>query len=407
MQLFRPEALRSQDKLHGDVSLVPPVSWQILGSVAAATVGAAALFLSLASYAQVTVVTGRVDGDRGMIRAVPTRAGTIDAVLTAEGGRVVKGQALFRMSIATGGGGSTLEDRRADAVKRRDEAIGARMPALRRAADARIAGLDAQRVAADAEAAAIAAQISQQSALVEAARQDLARMAEVSARGFISQQDMRRREEALALRRQTLAQMQASAAAAQSRARTAAADVANARAEFEVSAAQVETDRAVAAADAADGDNVASFEVVASASGTVAGLDVERGDAVAAGATMLTIVPDGSGLRARLEVPASAAGMIEEGQPVRIAVDAYPFQTYGTIDGIVKTVATTTMPVTRPDGTQAQMFLVRASMADDAVRAYGRRRPLRPGMTLTARITTRSRSLMEWLLDPLYAVARR
>jgi multidrug efflux pump subunit AcrA (membrane-fusion protein) len=65
------------------------------------------------------------------------------------------------------------------------------------------------------------------------------------------------------------------------------------------------------------------------------------------------------------------------------------------------------VPVQRPDGAAAEAFLVEAALGGDAIRAFGRDQRLRPGMTVTARITTRKRSLAELLFEPLYAVAGR
>jgi len=41
------------------------------------------------------------------------------------------------------------------------------------------------------------------------------------------------------------------------------------------------------------------------------------------------------------------------------------------------------------------------------ITAYGRRERLLPGMTITARIKTQERTLIQWLLDPILAVSER
>ena len=41
------------------------------------------------------------------------------------------------------------------------------------------------------------------------------------------------------------------------------------------------------------------------------------------------------------------------------------------------------------------------------VDAYGSRRRLLPGMSLSARIETEKQTLLRWLLDPLFAVSNR
>ena len=70
MQLFRPEALEGQDRLHGDVVLVPQVSWRLLGAFFAASLAAAALFLALARHDAAVPVDGRLTGDGATLRAV-------------------------------------------------------------------------------------------------------------------------------------------------------------------------------------------------------------------------------------------------------------------------------------------------------------------------------------------------
>lgn len=52
-------------------------------------------------------------------------------------------------------------------------------------------------------------------------------------------------------------------------------------------------------------------------------------------------------------------------------------------------------------------YLVTASIHDGAVRAFGASRPVLPGMTLSARIVTERRSLLEWLFEPVFAVSNR
>ena len=72
---------------------------------------------------------------------------------------------------------------------------------------------------------------------------------------------------------------------------------------------------------------------------------------------------------------------------------------------MVRSISRTTTPLAgRSDGAEA--FLVHAAVPA-AVLAYGVARPLRPGMTVTARIRTRPRTLLAWLFDPLLAVRRR
>ena len=407
MQLFRPEAMRGQDRLHGDVVLVPPVSWQLLGGFLLLSIIAAAAFLATARYSKVTTVSGRLTGDRGVVRAVPARAGLVEQVFVREGQQVEAGTPLVRIAIATPGSAASLEERRAASIAQREALLRARGPDVARVSAAAAAALRAEIVGARGEAASLAAQIAQQRELVRSAETELARARRVAARGFVSQRDVLVREELLATRRQGLSRLEQEHGGRRARIAAAEAELMRIEGELALERGDLATQRAALAGAAAADENASSILVTAAEAGTVTGILVNRGDAVSPDRPILTIVPRGTRLQADLELPPTATGLIAPGQEVRIAVDAFPYATYGTVEATVGSVSGATVPVTRPDGVAAEAFLVRATLRSQSVEAFGRQQPLRPGMTVSARITTRSRSLLEWLFEPLYAVRRR
>ena len=65
------------------------------------------------------------------------------------------------------------------------------------------------------------------------------------------------------------------------------------------------------------------------------------------------------------------------------------------------------MPRQAADGNTVPVYLVTAELDEPFVTAFGRRQPLLPGMTLSARIVTERQSLLQWLFQPLFAVGRR
>lgn len=408
MQLFRPEALRGQDRLHGDVVLVPPVSWQVMGWFLLGTLIVTGLFLATARYARVTPVSGTIAGDRGVVRAIPVRAGIVAEILVREGQQVSAGTPLARILVATPDGQDSLEARRAEAIARREQILRSSEPEAARATAARIEALRAQIRGEESELEGLSDQIAEQRNLVGSAETELERARGVAARGFVSRRDVLQREEILATRRQALSRLEQETGSRTARIASLRAELARAESEFALERAELSGRRAALAGEAAAGENASSFLVTAAASGTVTGIVAHRGDAVSPDRPILTIVPAGTRLTARLNVPPSAAGFVEPGQTVRLAVDAFPYQTYGTVTGRVDFVSAATVPVPLPDGSgTTEAFLVQATLDRRSVEAFGREHPLRPGMTVDARIATRSRSLAEWLFEPLYAVARR
>ena len=121
----------------------------------------------------------------------------------------------------------------------------------------------------------------------------------------------------------------------------------------------------------------------------------------------MSIVPVGSELRAEIYVPTSAIGFLEVGQDVSLALDAFPYQRFGTMPARITAIASAPIAQATAQGDAMPVYIVTAALERDAVRAYGQEEVLIAGMTLTARITTEEQSLIEWLFEPLFAVGRR
>lgn len=100
MSLFRKEVLdHRRERLHGDVHLAVPVSWQIVGGLFFVIVVAAATFLSLASYSRIETVVGVITPEAGVAEIIPTRAGTITGLFVETGEIVKPGRALAVVRI--------------------------------------------------------------------------------------------------------------------------------------------------------------------------------------------------------------------------------------------------------------------------------------------------------------------
>lgn len=122
---------------------------------------------------------------------------------------------------------------------------------------------------------------------------------------------------------------------------------------------------------------------------------------------MMTIVPAASVLRAELKVPSSAISFLKPRQTVTLAIDAFPYQRFGTVKGRVLTVSTSPISSRESDGSAISVYPISVALDRSTVSAFDRNEPLLVGMTLTARIVTEKQSLIEWLFEPLLAVQRR
>ena len=123
------------------------------------------------------------------------------------------------------------------------------------------------------------------------------------------------------------------------------------------------------------------------------------------------IIPQGGKLEAELLAPSRSIGFIEPGLDVQLQLQAYPFQRFGMLHGLIKSVSSTVLgpaEISIPGlSIQEPVFRVRVTLNRELMDAYGKSYPLQPGMLLSADVGFDRRTLLQWLFDPIYAVSRR
>jgi membrane fusion protein len=380
----------------------------LIGYLLATTLIMAFVFLSLASYPRVESASGAVIPDKGIITVLPTRTGTVVEIAVLEGQRVEAGDLLASIRTEEDSGQDLSSFQRIEkAITRQEASLALQIDAANASASAQQSQLAAQQAGLRSEIAQIQLQIAIQKNLIEKAQADLDRALKVAGRGFISRRDLQIREETLLSRQQALSQLHqslsAKGASLTETKRSATQLAAQARAtEASLAAAREEVKQ-----QAASTAGSRSYAIRAPIPGMVTALTARVGQSANPQSSLMTIVPEGAELQAELAVPSSAIGFVKPGQEVRLAIDAFPYQRFGTVKGEVLVVAETALSQQTAGGILMAVYPVRVKLDSDAVAAFGRREPLVSGMTLTARIVAEEQSLLEWLFEPLYAVRRQ
>lgn len=113
------------------------------------------------------------------------------------------------------------------------------------------------------------------------------------------------------------------------------------------------------------------------------------------GQTIATIAPEGARLLAEVRVSNKDIALLEPGLPVKIKLDAFPYQDYGLMQGTLVEIA--------PDaeGKDAGLsYKVKIAPAQSSISAKGRAIPLRSGLALTAEVITERKSVLSLILEP-------
>jgi HlyD family secretion protein len=122
---------------------------------------------------------------------------------------------------------------------------------------------------------------------------------------------------------------------------------------------------------------------------------------------LVTLVPRGNKIEAEVDVDSADVARLRTGDPVRVKLDALPFQRHGTLSGQVRVITENSFPAEKASGQQggsdAQPAFFRARVALGPVKLQDVPPDFRliPGMTTTAEINVGKRTVISYLLDPV------
>jgi hemolysin D len=120
--------------------------------------------------------------------------------------------------------------------------------------------------------------------------------------------------------------------------------------------------------------------------------------------TLVTLVPDGADLYAEANVPARDVSHLKVGNQVRVKLEAYPFQKFGTIDGRLDVLSADSVPLKEDDKTSL-VYHARVRLLTPPTDLVKRGFKVRPGMVLSAEIKTGKRTIASYVMNPILRTA--
>ncbi|MES2603679.1 MAG: HlyD family efflux transporter periplasmic adaptor subunit [Pseudomonadota bacterium] len=405
--LFREAAIAQQgERLWGDLIVSQPLPTRIITALLAAMTLVALLWLAFNSYQRKVTVAGQLMPEGGLLEVPSPATGIVAEVLVKLDQPVIAGTPLFVVELdhtlhsalpLSTGLLQSLQQQQAALVRQ----IGLENRNLR---------LVEQRFAEGMQLAKAAVAQWQQ---VQGEQQELLEIrARQSERGrHLQQQGLLAIADQEALQVQLLLQQQS---AGQARMDLNQAQAAEAQLRQDHATAMLRSEQQL---QRLEGEllqleqqqlrEVAGQRTVVTAplAGRVTNLHLEAGMAARQQQPVMAIVPTGSVLQVELAVPSQAIGFVQPGQSVTLRFDAFPYQKFGTQQATISSISGSTDAALSPAGEGSQPhFRITANLAKQTVTAYGTEQLLRPGMRLTADVSVDKRSLLEWLLEPLYSL---
>lgn len=421
--LFRKEALQAKSTAFlGTTVLRPPLSFAAWSAIAFVLAAAVIAFLFLGEYTKRTRVVGITVPAAGVIKLMAPQPGIVVERHAEEGQAVKAGDVLFVLSTErlTGAGsigglgvagaqGAVLEQierRRASLVE--EQARQGRINAEQTAAlQRRLADLDAQAAQIDRE-------LATQRERARSAQEQLRRYEDLQRQQFMSDLAVQQKREELLDQTSRLQALERSRLALKSDAAGVAAELKQLPLRGEASRAELERHIAALAQDSAATEANRQTVITAPQDGTVTAILAERGQTVGA-QPLATLLPKDSQLVAHLYAPSRAVGFVEQGQAVRIRYAAYPYQKFGQYAGEVTQVSRSALSANELPAQLTQigqqtagegLYRITVALTKPSVNAYGKAQPLTAGMQLEADILQDSRTLIEWVFEPVLSAKR-
>jgi membrane fusion protein len=409
--LFRSPAIAARRApLLGEALLPMSLPQWCAAGFAIVVAGALAALIAFGELPRRATARGWLVPGRGTITVIAPHTATAVAVHVAEGDQVAAGAALVQLGAlaSTASSQDLAASDRARLVALREQLV------VRERATTHAARAALERIA-EREAAARGALVRledhrqlarQRAALAEARAADAARLAAVGA--LARAQAAQLLEAALALRAELLevegeaARETAALAELVVERRAARAAAAQRRAELEAESLRLAQEASELAARR-------EAVVRAPIAGTATAIAVREGQAIDGGQRLLTLLPTGALLEARVLVATRDAGRLALGAEVTLRLDAFPHQRFGVLRGRVVELARSTVLPHDPDlaiAIDGPAYPVRVALAAQEIGAYGVRWPLRAGLTLDADLIVERTALWQRLLEPLRAAGR-
>ena len=417
--LFRREVLDDrQTRWLGAVLLEPRLSDRSFGRVSLLLVAAVAAFFVFGSYTRKARINGWLVPQLGLARVFAPAPGVVSEIRVHEGEIVAKGAPLMVLSgelhtAALGGAKAEVVNRltsRRDSLTQEKQVQAGLFDQQSADLTERLATLRAQREH-------LAGEIALQGQRLAIADKTLRRDQAMRARDLIALPRLEQSEQDRLDQAAKLQALQREDAALQNG--LALAQASAHELPFKRQSQLGEVGRNVAAVEQDLEEAEARRQVVVTApqDGVVSSIQVEAGGAANTNSPLLTIIPAGSKLEAQLFSPTRAIGFVRPGQHVLLRYQAFPYQKFGAFDGVVTSVSGTALsPSELPQqlsglttlfAANEPAYRITVELARQDAQAYGEAAPLRSGMQLEADVILDRRSLIEWVFDPLYALARK
>jgi len=410
--LFRKEVVNEQSNaVDGSFLMTPKPVYSAIAVMLVVWVIAVLIYLNMGTYTRKASVHGWLEPSQGVFKLyADAKRGKVADILVSEGQHVNKGAPLIKINYSANDAlGNKVSAQLLSELQAKQQRIHQSISRLKTLHKAQQSGLEEQLLQAmhTVESLSAIEALAQQQWSVTS--QQWEKTQTLLEKGHISRAEFENRtlqrlaaEQQLKLAEKDLRAEQTKIATINHELATLPQQQANELANFENTLGDLKQQIV---------SHKTNFEqtLYAPHSGVVSGLHVKAGYTVDSTRPLITLLPNNTNIQARIAVPVRSAGFLREGQALHIRYDAFPYQKFGVQSGEITNISPSlVLPgelANVPISISEPAYLVTATLTTKEILAYGNSISLKAGMTFSADVHLSQRTLVEWLMEPLYSIS--
>ncbi len=411
-KLYRDEALKYQRvRLWGEVILTQPVSYFVISGVIFLFLLLAGIFLFSQSYARKEAVIGYLVPDSGLSKVFATQGGVIEQMNVDIGQSVKKGELIAVIkqdNLVYNGKSAPFE--LIQSLKREIEQVNFRHKQTFTREKAEELKINAQIQGMDIELEQLSLEKSYQVEAIALADKQFENVRNLTGKGYVSERIADDAKKSAIKAKQALISLKRLHSGTESSIRDMQASLNILSLRFDEQRSILLERKESLNKQLRSVEHSRGHIVVATIDGVISSILASKGNQLATGAPLVVITPEDTNLHARLLVPSRAAGLISIGQSAKIQYDAFPFQRFGIFTGTITSVSqsiVTPGEVVTPIPINESYYTVDLVLDSQTILVKGENVSLKTGMSLKADIVLESRTLIQWLFNPLFSVTEK
>ena len=412
MSLFRKEVIAHQsERLTGVITLAQPLSIKLTVLILVLVAIAIIVFVFNAEYSRKETVRGFLMPNKGMIKSYANQGGTIEKLWVQEGDKVSKGQSLATLVIKQNNNqGIDLSTQLIAQLHQQTQLLDDEIKQHHQLKQQEIQNLDEQQQALKKQRWALKNQYQLANEKLDILQAQQKQLQQLKQQGFVTSVEKDQQQQTILEAKQEKQNIARLLLQQENDSNQVAFNHTNIPQQYALRINNLKRQQADIQRQLAQIISNHQYTVTASNSGIVTGIQVVEGETLSTTKPLLHILPQGSELIAELLLPTRSAGFVQVGNTTRLRFDAFPYQRFGFIESKITRIDQALInpnEIQLPIALQEPVYRLRAKLNQQQMQAFGKAFNLKSGMLFEADIMLEQRTLIEWLLEPIYSLRGR